>query len=449
VQVTQHFTQHAEFEWKKGLMARARKNPHPGVYFVKLRNGTDAMQWIDPDADGRKRQTLAFSKLGVANRAQALQFAIAKSREIAGFKTRADVVGRRQDVATAWDAIIEDYREYFASEHGEAAGTRTVRDWLRRFRAFLARRAIRTGGAITIRHLTDFKISLSKPQPDGKVYAARTRNRHLDATKALLRWGVRRGCHRLPMEEVLEALAPFKAPRTLPRVLDRADLVRLIRACVENDTARCHASRDAKGHYYSGKQAENAPMRYEPLAPYVFMLLLSGCRPGEALALKWSDVKLQHGEIRIWGSKTERERAVPLHDSPALAGLLRALKVRSGGSVHVLGDAADGGPREIRRSSWIRLMEMAGLEGCPPKALRSTTVAHVASASTDSEYLLEARFGHGAEVSKSHYRKPLHGLSERGETVEQWLGIAEELRQAISELGLGVTSTEDAEARTG
>ena len=48
---------------------------------------------------------------------------------------------------------------------------------------------------------------------------------------------------------------------------------------------------------------------------------------------------------------------------------------------------------------------------------------------------LEARFGHGANVSKQHYCQPLHGLQERGATVEGWLG---ELRDAMAKLGLAL-----------
>ncbi len=163
--------------------------------------------------------------------------------------------------------------------------------------------------------------------------------------------------------------------------------------------------------------------------------LLTGARPGEVLSLKWDDVDFQSNEIRVWGSKTKRERVVPIHDSPALCELLTALKLRSAGSIHVCGDWEDGKATDIHHRQWSRLMKLGEIKSASQKVLRSTCVAHVASASTDSEYLLEARFGHGAEVSKKHYRRPLHGLAARGETVEEWLGVKEEIRDAMASLG--------------
>ena len=207
---------------------------------------------------------------------------------------------------------------------------------------------------------------------------------------------------------------------------------------MKHDNERSVASRLDR-HLYGdaddGDIAEGAK-RFSPLAPFVLLALLTGARPGEVLAMRWRDVDLGAKTVKVWANKTRRERAIPMHDSVLLPALLQGLKRLRGKNNHICGDWADGKPVEIHARQWSRLMRIARLQNCPMKALRSTCVAHVASASPDPEYLLEARFGHGAAVSKGHYRQPLHGLRDRGSTVEQWLGVEAELKQAMHALGL-------------
>lgn len=408
-----------------------RKTDHPGVTVSRNRHGKLYARWLDPDT--LKVVSEAFSKRGFTTKTRAAEWLRKKSAELREAKQRASIAGPRANIGSFWVEIEAAYLEYFEAEHGKDAATRTKRDWLRRWREHLAKQHVRTGGDLNPNHLMNFRLSLA----NGEGLAPSSRNRTLGTIRAYLKWAIDADYVRINSDHLRKHLKPFKVPRTQPKVLNRAELKRLLKALVKHDSERHFASRENKSAYSSGKEAPPTGAKvYQPLAPFALLALLTGARPGEVLSLKWSDVDFESGEVHVWGSKTKRERVVPLHDSPALRELLTALKLRSAGAVHLCGDWDKSAPIQIHDRQWRRLAKLAALEGVPMKALRSTCVAHVASASPDSEYLLEARFGHGANVSKKHYRKPLHGLSKRGDTVEEWLGIQKELQDALPALGL-------------
>jgi integrase len=74
------------------------------------------------------------------------------------------------------------------------------------------------------------------------------------------------------------------------------------------------------------------------MAAYLQVLLLTGCRAGEALDMRWNDVDFRWQSLRI-RDKVEGERVVPL--TPYVAALLRELKVRN--------DRCPEPPRRIKR----------------------------------------------------------------------------------------------------
>jgi integrase len=59
------------------------------------------------------------------------------------------------------------------------------------------------------------------------------------------------------------------------------------------------------------------------VSTYLQVLLLTGCRPGEALDLRWSDVDFQWQRLTL-RDKVEGERVIPL--TPHVASLLRNLR---------------------------------------------------------------------------------------------------------------------------
>ena len=399
-----------------------RKTNHKGVSAFKQKNGTLVAEWRDPETGRVKKCSL--TKKGFNTKTQAAEWLRDKSRELIGERRDVALRGRKRGVGDKWNLIEERYFEHFAAEHGKESARITKRDWFRRWRLFRTKHRIPCGGDLTVLNLSTFRDGLATGNDS---LAEVTRNRTIGAVKTLLNWARDQGYLRIGGDDIASALKPYKVPRKLPRVLSRSELKRLIDAVVNYDL-----SNKKKGN----PEKPSFSARYAPLAPFAFLGLLTGARSGEVLSFKWEDLSFEKNELQIWGSKVSRERAIPLHDSPALTAVLKALKLRSAGSVHICGDWAGQKPKEIHYRQWKRVIEVAGIDSASKKALRSTCIAHVASASTDSEYLLEARFGHSLEVSKRHYRKPIHGLKERGETVEEWLGVSKELFAGMARLGL-------------
>lgn len=406
-----------------------RKTRHPGVTLTRNRHGTFVMRWKDYDAQVTREQSLDPNKY--RSKASALPLLKMKSKEVLEQKHLVNMRGRLPNIGADLGEAELEYLKDFQANRGDQAAERTRKNWLCRWRAYCEQARLTSGADVSQEHLRRFRNSLA----DG--LAPPTRNRHLGAVKAFLSWAKRNGYLRLSKDDIADQLAQFHEAKKRPRVLSRDEMVALIAAVVKHDSARHFAGRLDKQAYHSGIPTMVGKAKYPPLAPFVFLALLTGARPSEVLAIRWDHVRFEANEIEIWGNKTKCERAVPLHDSPVLVRLLKGLRKASGGDLHVCGDWVGGKPREINDRQWKRLKKLLDPSfHVRLKDFRSTTVAFVASASDDSEYLLKERFGHGERVSKKHYRRPLHGLRERGATVEQWLGVANELLLAMSVLRL-------------
>ena len=87
-------------------------------------------------------------------------------------------------------------------------------------------------------------------------------------------------------------------------------------------------------------------------------LLLTGCRKSEVLALRWEDVDLEAGELRLRDTKTGA-RTVPL--SPEAAGVLAGAR-RVPGSPWVIPGRKPGGRLRNVDELWWRIRTRAGLD---------------------------------------------------------------------------------------
>ena len=94
-------------------------------------------------------------------------------------------------------------------------------------------------------------------------------------------------------------------------------------------------------------------------AAAVRLLMLTGCRCNEILRLRWDEVDLERGELRLKDSKTGR-RTVPL--SPAAARVIAA-RPRIPGSPWVMPGKIDGRPLRTVDRSWRKVRRCARLEG--------------------------------------------------------------------------------------
>ena len=78
--------------------------------------------------------------------------------------------------------------------------------------------------------------------------------------------------------------------------------------------------------------------KYTPILPHLLLYMLTGVRRAERLELKWKDVDLESGIIRVKSPKTQKIRIIPLvgdihcEISPTFLEILRTwhekLKIR-------------------------------------------------------------------------------------------------------------------------
>ena len=93
-------------------------------------------------------------------------------------------------------------------------------------------------------------------------------------------------------------------------------------------------------------------------AAAIRLLMLTGCRSGEVLGLRWEDVALERNEVRLRESKTG-PRVVPL--SPAAARVLESIP-RLAGNPWVIAGREPGTRLSQLTYYWYRVRERAGLD---------------------------------------------------------------------------------------
>jgi integrase len=405
----------------------ARNKAHPGVsLFNRRRRGTSHLcaRWRDPVTG--KAHTVDLVLMGMGTKVACRPWAVRLSNELAvSAKAHKAVDGGAVTPDAAWVSFVADRRR----EHGEESAHRLEAYESKRWQPFMRELGLRTVAEITAAACRKFRESLDDLTPP-------TRNHHLECGRAYMNWCRRRRITSLSAEDISEAFRKFRVERTLPRVPKREELVRLIAAAVEHDTARFHAGRASKDRYSKQPNgpATGAP-RFAAVAPFFFLSMLTGMRASEAFTLKWEDVDVERGEIRVRHTKTRVDRVIPLHDSPALLRLLRALRQVYSNTTHVVGDGAKPGtPRAMQSRVWIRLFESAGVEQ-DRNLLRRAAASAVASCGKYNEFLLQMRFGHSTEVANAHYRRAQFGAVMAGDTLEEWLGVKAEVAAAFDTLG--------------
>jgi len=135
-------------------------------------------------------------------------------------------------------------------------------------------------------------------------------------------------------------------------------------------------------------------------ADALLFMLLTGCRRGEALNAKWSQIDMQH---RIWTkpsteTKQRREHRVPF--STAVAQLLERRRAEAVGTFVFPGSL--GAPLVEVRRTWAKACAVAGLEKVRIHDLRHTFASLLAS-SGQSLLVVGELLGHSSPQTTKRY----------------------------------------------
>ena len=133
-------------------------------------------------------------------------------------------------------------------------------------------------------------------------------------------------------------------------------------------------------------------------AAAIRLLMLTGCRSGEIMALKWEDVHLEAAELRLRDSKTG-PRVVPL--SPAAVRVLEGLP-RAAGNPWVIAGHKPGTRLSRVTRYWYRARERAGIEDVRIHDLRHSFASR-ALALGESLSMIGKLLGHSKIQTTARY----------------------------------------------
>ncbi len=176
-----------------------------------------------------------------------------------------------------------------------------------------------------------------------------------------------------------------------------------------------------------------------PVLETALLLLCTGTRRGEALELRWADVDLDRGVVKIRATKTKTVRYVPLAGDPAgdvaprFLALLRAWRESNPTADHVL--PANGGEVPAFTKAWGRVAKAAGLEDFGPQGCRRTFESALACVGIPST-LAAFWLGHAPAVAHKHYLAFAPGRLP-GRTAEEALGLVPFLERALERARAG------------
>ncbi|MCB9894506.1 MAG: tyrosine-type recombinase/integrase [Planctomycetes bacterium] len=228
-----------------------------------------------------------------------------------------------------------------------------------------------------------------------------------------------------------KALKPQRVELDQPRAFSPEVLRKFLKAAVEWEAPDVKLKVKRRKGRGKGKLEEfgQAPSKRPatPISRLFPLLALTGCRLGEALALKWEDVDLERGRLTIHAQKTGRTRILPLVGAPEgdvaprLLKSLKAWRKEAPNAVYVLPHNGTGEPI-FSKSAWQMVNARAKLDRIGPQMLRQNFTSYAASMGIPSTVAALWQ-GHSAGVAERHYRAQV--LERRqGKTIEDAMGLA-------------------------
>ena len=382
----------------RAAMAKQKKSRHRGVRFVPLKTGM-VVRWTDP-ITGKVTQR-SCRELGLTNAKKRELWAIGKLEALRKQKGELEKVhGTDSPTPRPLQDAVDEYLAGFAKKNT----VESKRPALRAFVEYMAGEGVKKTTDITAVWLARFSKHLERTT----ALKVTTRNLHRSTVKAFLSDCSDLGyLGALPDGAIGKRLRSEAEPDARPEVLTPSELRTLLRACIEHD-----------------RHEKNR------IAPFVLFLVLTGCRPTEALKLDWSAVDLDAGKIRLEATavKTSKYRDITLKESPAVVDLLSALRLK--GTRERVFDLSHDRATKARE----RVAERYdGPPGWTFRKLRRTCGSVLVCADILPVFLTAKRLGNTVLVAEKHYLGTLDGLP-RVETIEEATGIAPEVDEILAAL---------------
>lgn len=430
------------------MATRKRKGPkHPGVVLIRpdeaRRIGWRA-RFRDPDSGKLTKVSLDASL--TTNEARQ-EWAVRKSRAIAKRRVELESGAVRATGTMLSDALKKFFKANARLRAGTLDNYQRIAD---KFEAWAAGQRTVSCDDLTRPVLADFRTHLINERR--RVHSAGTKRREVRETAEprsahtvntdLRKIGtVLRHLVELDLFPRLNEGDLRRALKKIPATTERSTYLKveqcqaLLTAAIRHDGETFAATRDEHARRVPGTTP-----RYDPIAPLVAFVLLTGCRFGEALGVTWEQVDLDAadsegakvGEIHLRGSdvKTRQARTIGLDVSPALRSLLASMREESGreGRVFKLTrPQAEAAAKRLRK-------EYGAPRSFTWQTLRRTCGTFLTNApgifGAASAYRSARQLGHSVQVAERHYVGVERGISRDAHTLEAAMQITALLARA-------------------
>lgn len=165
------------------------------------------------------------------------------------------------------------------------------------------------------------------------------------------------------------------------------------RVLSDDELARFEAARRGRERY--------AHIRVRGSAVALRLMLLTGCRPGEILGLRWADVALDEGELRLVDAKAGPRVAVL--PEPAVEALREWRRVRPDTGPYVFPTRTGGPPLGTVHKAFHAICREAGIEGVRVYDLRRSFGSYLLNSGVPIEAVSKLLGHTRTAVTERHY----------------------------------------------
>jgi integrase len=366
----------------------------------------------------RQSRYLTLGQYGALTADQARTLAKAKLGAVAG---GADPARERQDAREA--PTVRELGESYLDEVSAKKKPATTREYKRLW----AKHVLPALGSTKARAVTSGDVAKLHRQMRKTPYAA---NRVLALLGTFFSFAAREG-ERARHDNPAHGVEPY-SERARERFLTPAEFAQLGGALTRAEQKGLRAAPEHRRKPRSSATAKHRPKSADkpiPAHPFavaaIRLLCLTGCREGEILGLRWEDVDLERGFLRLGDTKTGRS----IRPLGAPAAEILASLPREDGSPYVLPGAKPGTHLAEIKRLWAAVRHASKLDGVRIHDLRHS-FASVPAAGGESLLVIRSLLGHADVKTTQRYAHlgddPVKASADRTATaIASWLGGAD------------------------